>query len=242
MVAQSFECHGQTGRCDLQYGRDGSGYPTAFKGEYNATGVTDRTVLPEFKARPDLAPVWSHAEQNKSACGRCCEIIKICAFKKYMRTAKGDWLNVGYVRKSPGNEGAEIRNRLIRSMAMRLQYQCFCDKVFVSDGTSSGDAILLRDSYSRRVPKKHRCFDGNTQDMFSFITSSIKKIRVCVIDYADLSTNPDDVKTMIRTTMNIKEVVILHRARHEVMNRHQLKQNRQLLKFKCRKGTVHRSK
>ena len=70
---------------------------------------------------------------------------KVNAFKYHMQAAKGEWINIGYVRKSPGNEPIETRERLVQGMASRLQNQVFCRKMFVLDGTPASQPIMMRD-------------------------------------------------------------------------------------------------
>ncbi|CEI99600.1 hypothetical protein RMCBS344292_13685 [Rhizopus microsporus] len=70
---------------------------------------------------------------------------KVNAFKYHMQAAKGEWINIGYVRKSPGNEPIETRERLVQGMASRLQNQVFCRKMFVFDGTPASQPIMMRD-------------------------------------------------------------------------------------------------
>ncbi|KAI8093728.1 uncharacterized protein BX664DRAFT_295635 [Halteromyces radiatus] len=155
----------------------------------------------------------------------------------FERLAKGNWTNIGYIRKSPGQEPVETRKRLIEAMADRLKKQCLCKKTFVSDGTRSSDPILSRDVGSTRS----HC-NGNTQDMFAYISSATKNVRLCVIDYAGISTNPEDIKKTMRLVRNIKELEILHKSNVEAINRHELKTDKTLIKFQCRTGPVHRSK
>ncbi|KAI9494228.1 hypothetical protein BDB00DRAFT_738493, partial [Zychaea mexicana] len=57
------------------------------------------------------------------------------SFKLHIRALKANWANIGYVRKSPGNEDKATRARLITCMAQWLKQQCYCRKIFASDGT-----------------------------------------------------------------------------------------------------------
>ncbi|KAI8381099.1 uncharacterized protein BYT42DRAFT_565236 [Radiomyces spectabilis] len=158
-------------------------------------------------------------------------------FLSHIRASDGDWVNVGYVRKSPGEELPSTRARLITCMAERLKKRCHCRKIFVSDGSTANEPILARDADSGPTS-----YDGNTQDMFSYFTTKSKKIRLCVIDYAGFSTDPDDIQKTMKLTRSIKELVVLHPHRIEMFTRMELKQESILTKFKCRTGPVHRSK
>ncbi|KAG1179642.1 hypothetical protein G6F70_001084 [Rhizopus microsporus] len=81
-----------------------------------------------------------------------------------------------------------------------------------------------------------------TEILKAYLASCTKKVRLCVIDYAGWSTNPEDIKKTMKFMKNVKEMAILHPTEIEVLTRHDLKNKSVLKKFNCRKGTVHRSK
>ncbi|CAO3621655.1 unnamed protein product [Cunninghamella echinulata] len=62
-------------------------------------------------------------------------------------------------------------------------------------------------------------------------------------DYAGLSTIPDDIRNALDLYKRIKEIVVIHKADIEVLERGSLlRGNDAISKFDCRKGFVQRSK
>ncbi|KAG0187067.1 hypothetical protein DFQ28_006918 [Apophysomyces sp. BC1034] len=123
-------------------------------------------------------------------------------------------------------------------MAQRLKKQCYCHKIFVSDGTTVNEPTLARDSNGGPLH-----FDGNTQGNINInLVATTKKIRLCVIDYAGLSTDPIVIQRMLRLNKNIKELVVVHQSKIEVLTRYDLKDPIVAKKFACRTGPVHQSK
>lgn len=89
-------------------------------------------------------------------------------FRHHVQASQGNWLNIGYVRKSPSNESEETRIRLLKSMMLRIRNRCFVSKIFVSYCSSSTTPLLERD-YS--TAKKKQLGDGNCQGKLYLITS-----------------------------------------------------------------------
>lgn len=66
-------------------------------------------------------------------------------FRAHCKVSKGNWVNTGYIRKSPTGETEDTRVRLLNTMASRLKNRCLCSKMFVSPCSLSTAAILERD-------------------------------------------------------------------------------------------------
>ncbi|ORZ11613.1 hypothetical protein BCR42DRAFT_395274 [Absidia repens] len=74
------------------------------------------------------------------------------------------------------------------------------------------------------------------EDMFSYISTCPKNIRLCVISYAGLTNEPEDVKK------SPQEVVVDVDGNIEVLSRHALLHDQEIRnKFKSRHGFCHRS-
>jgi hypothetical protein len=80
-------------------------------------------------------------------------------FKSHIKSAKGRWVNIGYIRKSPSKESEETRDRLLNAMATRIVNRCYCTRVYVSACSRANDPILQRDYQNGN--KSY--YDGNTQ-------------------------------------------------------------------------------
>ncbi|KAI9261009.1 hypothetical protein EDC94DRAFT_660040 [Helicostylum pulchrum] len=97
----------------------------------------------------------------------------------------GNWINVGYVWKSPGNESVATRQAFLKAMIKKLRNRCLCRYIFASTSSTSSSPILERDfsvddntnSNSIKAARLAYC-DGDTQQMIDFIGHSIKKIRL----------------------------------------------------------------
>jgi hypothetical protein len=127
------------------------------------------------------------------------------AFRTEVINGGDNWLNIGYARKSPGSESMTTRQGLLEAMIMKLRDRCFCSHVYAFTSSKTSSPILERDfvtdgqgSNNTLKAKSLAYCDGDTQDMIDFIAHSIKKIRLCVITYAGLSNDPDDVEVFIK--------------------------------------------
>ncbi|KAG0768399.1 hypothetical protein G6F57_001237 [Rhizopus arrhizus] len=154
------------------------------------------------------------------------DTLKSNSFKSHIQSSQGNWINLAYVRKSPGNEDEVTRARLTTYMAESLRKYCHCRKIFVSDGSRIDAPILARD-----INGGPKVFDGNIQGMFSYLAFSTKKIRLYVIDYAGLSTDPNDIQRVIKIYKNIKELTVVHRSDIEILSHLNLKNNTVIKKF-----------
>ncbi|KAI8997778.1 hypothetical protein BDB01DRAFT_831312 [Pilobolus umbonatus] len=163
-------------------------------------------------------------------------------FRKHVKSAKGNWVNLGYIRKSPAtNDDMKRRKELLNLMAERIRKNCFCNDIYCSESSRSSLPILQRDSGDNcSVINEYK---GNTQKLFSFISGCTANVRLCIIDYAGLSNDPEDVRKTISLYRSIKEVVVIHKSSIEVITRHELLHRKGFIdKFKSRQGPVHRSK
>lgn len=128
------------------------------------------------------------------------------AFRTEINNDGSNWINVGYVRKSPGIESVATRQGLLEAMIMKLRNQCLCRYVFASASSTSSSPILERDFLADNNTNSNNNIkatslaycDGDTQVMIDFIGHSIKKIWLCVISYAGLSNNPRDVAIFLK--------------------------------------------
>ncbi|KAI8646597.1 hypothetical protein BD408DRAFT_326951, partial [Parasitella parasitica] len=88
----------------------------------------------------------------------------------------------------------------------KMKTKLLCEDVFVSFNTSANDSIAKRDATT--PPYTFDDCSGNIQDLITKITKSARQVRLVVIDYAGLSTNPDDIKLFIYLNKSIREVVV----------------------------------
>ncbi|CAO3588533.1 unnamed protein product [Absidia cylindrospora] len=118
-----------------------------------------------------------------------------------MKNDAQNWINIGYVRKSPGKISAITRQRHLQTMIIKLQNRCFCRYIFASPTCSSTSKILERDSSGDKdkifILNNLAGCSGDAQDMIKFITRSTKQIRLCVITFAGLSNDPRDVEVFL---------------------------------------------
>jgi hypothetical protein len=75
-----------------------------------------------------------------------------------MKKSKGNWINIGYYRKSPSKETIETHKRLLLLMSNRLISKYLCKKVYVSFCSQEKDPLL-----GRGQGKYYNLGDGNTQ-------------------------------------------------------------------------------
>ncbi|RCI02156.1 hypothetical protein CU098_011321, partial [Rhizopus stolonifer] len=97
-------------------------------------------------------------------------------FKKYVQNSDGEWINIGHARE----------------MISKVINNGFCEKIYVSPCSSAQDSIFKRD-----FKIEHKYGDGNTQDFLRYLSIYSKKIRVCIISYAGLTTNIEDLQKFI---------------------------------------------
>ncbi|KAI9471010.1 MAG: hypothetical protein EXX96DRAFT_586532 [Benjaminiella poitrasii] len=128
------------------------------------------------------------------------------AFRTKINNDVSNWINVGYVRKSPGIESVATRQGLLEAMITKLMDRCPCYYIFAYTSSTSSSPILERDfladsntNSNDNVKTTSLAYcDGDTQAVVDFIKHSIKKIRLCVISYSGLSNNPDNVAIFLK--------------------------------------------
>ncbi|KAI8988554.1 hypothetical protein BDF20DRAFT_856380 [Mycotypha africana] len=146
---------------------------------------------------------------------------------------------IGYARKSPYDESKESRIRLLQLMVSKLYLRGKCEKVFVSPICKADQPILERDS-----PKQNdlllnlRGSHGDISDLVAHVHFSQKPFRLVIIDYAGLSTSPDDIGVFLEQCSNIEEVVVDHGSSFEILSRFVLLEKNGLEKFNSDKPTL----
>ncbi|KAI8093749.1 uncharacterized protein BX664DRAFT_113602 [Halteromyces radiatus] len=121
-----------------------------------------------------------------------------------------------------------------------MKTKLLCEDVFVSYSTSAYDPTAERDATT--PPYAFDDCSGNTLDLIAKITKSARQIRLVVIDYAGLSTNPDDIKLFISLNKSIREVVVDISHKVEIYSRHDILKNIKVIKkFRCRRPCIKRS-
>ncbi|KAI7863856.1 hypothetical protein BDF14DRAFT_1884826 [Spinellus fusiger] len=111
------------------------------------------------------------------------------AFRTEINNNGSNWINVGYVRKSPGIESVATRQGLLEAMIMKLRNRCLCRYIFASTSSTSSSPILERDFLTDNNTNSNNnikatilaYYNGDTQAMIDLIGHSIKNIRLCVI-------------------------------------------------------------
>ncbi|ORE06578.1 hypothetical protein BCV72DRAFT_121138 [Rhizopus microsporus var. microsporus] len=148
---------------------------------------------------------------------------------------------VGYERRPNTDEPDTTKKKLVNLQTYKMKTKLLCEDVFVSCNTSANDPITERDATT--PPYTFDDCSGNTQDLITKITNSARQIRLVVIDYAGLSTNPDDIRLFISLNKSIREVVMNIGHKVEVYSRYDLLKNIKILnKFRCRRECVKRSR
>ncbi|KAI7847084.1 hypothetical protein BDC45DRAFT_611280 [Circinella umbellata] len=163
-------------------------------------------------------------------------------FLQHCKSSYGNWINIGYARKSPSDESEDTRIRLIDKMIQKLQNIMLCSKIYVSPTCKSTSSIVRRDTEQQSIITKLKNNDGTMQDLLEVVSRSTQNIRLCVLDYAGLSDDPVDVRKFISAYKQIEEVVVEVGGEIQILSRFELLYEDQVTKFKSRKGCVKRSK
>ncbi|KAI9314914.1 hypothetical protein BX666DRAFT_1837215, partial [Dichotomocladium elegans] len=101
---------------------------------------------------------------------------------------------IGYARKSPTAETKESRIRLLQLMVNKLYFRGKCEEVFVSPICKADQPILERDSPKQDDLLLHlKGSHGDISDLVARVHFSQKHFRLVIIDYAGLSTSPNDI-------------------------------------------------
>ncbi|CAO0790839.1 unnamed protein product [Mucor circinelloides] len=103
----------------------------------------------------------------------------------------------GYARKSKGKERITTRSNLLNEMVHRLRKRSLCTKVYVSSYCDANQPLESRDS--KRNYKHHLALIKNCDgDMtMQLLKTKFKPIRLAAIDFAGLSTEPNDIRAFI---------------------------------------------
>ncbi|KAI8988607.1 hypothetical protein BDF20DRAFT_999000 [Mycotypha africana] len=152
------------------------------------------------------------------------------------------WINIGYARKSRTHDPVGNRIKSMQKMTDCLRIKCHCAKVFLSPMCSSGSKLCQRDTKPNLnimdgVRHKH----GDMQDLIMFAKSTNFSVRLVVLDYAGLSTDPMDVRKFVKELKSIKELVVYHGHKFESIPRQNVLRGNIINKFDCRPGCVKRS-
>jgi hypothetical protein len=154
-----------------------------------------------------------------------------------------DFITIGYARKSPTKENDASRTRPLQRMADKLYFRMKREEVYVSPCCFANEPILERD-----FPALDHLFsvikgcNGSITYLTKRIHYTYKHIRLTIIDYAGLSTSPNDIRKFLGTYSNIKEIAIDHGKSIEILTQHQLLERNNIEKFNCRPSIVQRSK
>lgn len=125
----------------------------------------------------------------------------------------------------------------------KLYYRMKCEEVYVSPCCVANKPILERDSPgSDRLLSVIKGSGGDITDLTKRIHYTQKSIRLAIIDYARLSTSPDDIRNFLDTYPNIKKIAIDHGKSIEILTQHKLLERNDVEKFNCRPGPVQLSK
>ncbi|KAL0090864.1 hypothetical protein J3Q64DRAFT_1692823 [Phycomyces blakesleeanus] len=80
----------------------------------------------------------------KGQCDRKLGGIKFC-LPTEINNDGSNWMNGGYVRKSPDIESVVTRQEFVEAMIMKLRNRCLCRYIFASTRPTSSSPILERD-------------------------------------------------------------------------------------------------
>ncbi|KAI7858670.1 hypothetical protein BDC45DRAFT_434002, partial [Circinella umbellata] len=109
---------------------------------------------------------------------------------------------IGLARKTPGKEADNVRTQLLEKIAAHLRTRSLVDKVLISPSCKSSEPIENRD-HKEDVIGSYA--DGNAQGMLDMLKKTRKSMVIVIIDYAGLTTDPDDLLLFIRYV--IKEIL-----------------------------------
>ncbi|ORX57060.1 hypothetical protein DM01DRAFT_317890 [Hesseltinella vesiculosa] len=120
--------------------------------------------------------------------------------RSYQQTVRSstNWITIGYARKSKSNEPFKTRVALLQKMVKNLHVKSLCEKVFVSPVCTADSPLLKRDlvltATAVDAVNELRHNDGDFQDLIMFAKATNLSIRLVVLDYAGLSSNPADLR------------------------------------------------
>ncbi|KAI9282285.1 hypothetical protein BY458DRAFT_552508 [Sporodiniella umbellata] len=168
------------------------------------------------------------------------DLSNVQEYRSLVKSSMATKCTIGYVQKSNTNEPEVAKKKLVNLQIYKMKTKLLCEDVSVSYNTSANDPLAERDA--AKLPYDFDACSGNTQDLIAKTTKSARQIRLVVIDYAGLSTNPDDIRLFISLNKSIQEVVVDVGHKVEVYSRYDLLKNIKVLnKFRCRRECVKRS-
>ncbi|KAI9486943.1 MAG: hypothetical protein EXX96DRAFT_535145 [Benjaminiella poitrasii] len=174
------------------------------------------------------------------------DISNISQFRYLFRTTQLQFITIGYVRKSNTAESKTAKQKSLSLQAYKLKTKYLCKHVFTSVDTNADTLIEDRDYEEKKTKLDIKNSHGDCQDS---IKMSDKKVRLVVISFSGLSTNPGDIYDFVkyvrkkrRIQWNLKEIVVDMGYKVEIFTRHQLLHDDKVLKqFKCRTSLKKRS-
>ncbi|KAG1048909.1 hypothetical protein G6F43_008734 [Rhizopus delemar] len=150
---------------------------------------------------------------------------------------------IGYARKSVTKETDVSRSHLLQLMVDKVHFRLKCQEVYVSPCCAANDPILNRDSPSfPTILSSLKGCQGDIADLTNRLYYLQQEVRLGIIDYAGLSTYPEDIINFLTAYPNICEIAIDHGSNVEILSRHQLLKNNEVEKFNCRPAPVQRLK
>ncbi|ORX52442.1 hypothetical protein DM01DRAFT_1336810 [Hesseltinella vesiculosa] len=167
---------------------------------------------------------------------------RLPTYQQHIRMLKDDgYCIVGYARKSPGNESHREKN--LESMVKHLKMRSLVNKCFVSSCCKASSPLGSRDVKTGNVDLKG--VDGNTQDLIRFLSSETKVCLVC-IDFAGLSTDPNDLYSFVSNHQSLLRLVVdqlPYLNETKIFERDQILSDASILSsFDCREKALRRSK
>ncbi|CEG71606.1 hypothetical protein RMATCC62417_07312 [Rhizopus microsporus] len=117
--------------------------------------------------------------------------------------------------------------------------------VYVSPSSPSKSPIAERDMTTDKDYTDISGCAGNTQSLLTCLSTTTKKVCLVIVDYAALSTDPDDILLLVKNYKSLGYIVVdrfQDVGKYEVFQRNYiLKTPEQLASFDCRPKLPHRS-
>ncbi|KAI9358399.1 hypothetical protein BD770DRAFT_320880 [Pilaira anomala] len=153
---------------------------------------------------------------------------------------------IGYARKSPGEQSNDKRKANFQNMINCLRKRSLAELIYISPQCLAGSPIASKDmpDVVEELEKMELNYcTGSTQTLLSKLSANIKKVCLVIVDYAGLSTNPDDIRTLVVCLEYIVVDRFRETGKYEVYSRSKILNNDNYLKpFACRKALPRRSK
>ncbi|KAI9492973.1 hypothetical protein BDB00DRAFT_764533 [Zychaea mexicana] len=129
-------------------------------------------------------------------------------------------------------------------MVHRLRTRSLCTKVFVSPYCNADENMESCDSTGNQ--KNHLALvkncNGDMTTLMQLLKTKFKPICLAVIDFAGLSTEPNDIRAFVRKFTQIEEIVVDRGLTSDVFLRHDLLTKEEIInRFDCRTDCVKRS-